>query len=674
LRIKGKKTIVLAIVTVFLLGLASSAGATPFKDMDGHWADKDVSRMYAKGIVAGYGEEYRPNENINREQAIVMLIRAMGLTGEATGLTLPANFSNPQSVTQDFRPIITLAINKKILSTTDIFDFRPKESIKRHEIAVFIARAMGFEGGTGSVLTFVDAKEINDLAPYAAPFISYVNKEGIMVGDVENRFKPANEVTRAEMATMLTRIDNKLKRVTANTIKGEVFSPSSSSVLVKDADEQIITLVLDAKADIFKDNNRVGISGLVKGDKLEAIKNAQGQVVYLEVIPADKFTYDRRTVTGTIDKIMLGSPVVFTVNTSLGLTNYSLKSNAKITVDGLAAQVTDVLPGQKVTLVVEGNDIVELDGENAEREVRGEIRAVTFGFFPSITIQDEGSSPVTYSLNNQVRIEMDGRVSDGQDLAIGQQVRAMVVGTEITRLWASSFVDEVKGNFIRLDFFPKEVIVLRVEVAKGVWEEQSFEVAENATVRRDRRVAALRDLRKGDVLEIDLKNNRAVSIYAEKLIMDTEGRIVSITLSRTPLLTIMDSSGQEWQFEVAPDAKLRKERDNIAVTDLRIDDYVSIRVEGESIVSLQAENRMVKDYLIGVVDRVTRDSQVISLEIIGGNAQGVGVYTDRYTRFIKFGNDIRLQDLAVGDVIFVLGKTEGYTFAAETVVVISAAE
>ncbi len=674
MRIKGKKTIVSVIVIVFMLSLASSAGATPFKDMGNHWADKDVSRMHAKGIVAGYGDEYRPNENINREQAIVMLIRAMGLTGEATGLVLPAIFSDPQSVTQDFRPIIALAINKKILSTTDTFDFRPKEPIKRHEIAVFIAKAMGFDGGTSGVLTFIDAKEINDLAAYAVPFISYVNKEGIMVGDVENRFKPTNEVTRAEMATMLTRIDNKLKRITANVIKGEVFSPSSNSVLVKDADEQIITLVFDPKADIFKNNQRIAISGLVKGDKLEAIKNAQGQVVYLEVVPADKFSYDRRTVTGTIDKIMLGSPTVFTINTNLGLTNYSLKYDAKITVDGLPAQATDIMAGQKVTLVVEGNDIVELEGENAERELKGEIRAISLGFFPSITIEDELGHRVTYTLNNMARVELDGRVSDGQDLAVGQQVRAMVIGTEITRLWASSFVNELKGSFVRVDYAPQETVVVKVEVAKGVWEERSYELAKDVSIRRDLRSVTLRDLRKGDMLEIDLKNNQVISIYAEKLQMDTEGRIVSITLSRTPLLTIMDNNGQEWEFEVAPDARLRKERESITITDLRIDDYVSIRVEGQSITSLQAENRVVKDYLIGSVDKVNKDSQIIGLEIAGNNAQGVGVYTDRYTRFIKFGNDIRLQDLSVGDTIFVLGRYESYSFTAETVVVISAAE
>lgn len=678
LRVKGKSRIALIILTIFLFSLAAPVGATPFKDMGDHWADKNVSKMYAKGIVAGYGEEYRPNESIIREQAIVMLIRALGLTGETGGLTIPATFANPQLVSPDFRPIIALAVNKGIITGGDLIDFRPKEAVKRYEIAVFVAKAMGFTGTTGvsGSLPFTDTKELTDLAPWAVPFVSYVYKEGIMSGDVAGSFRPQGEVTRAEMATMLANLDTKLRKIPGNTVKGEVFSisPANKSLLVKDGNEQIVTFVLADKADIFKEDKRAALESLQKGDKLEVIKNSQGQASYLEVIPADKFTYDQRTITGTIEKVMLGNPTVLTVNTTLGLTNYTLNQNAVIKVDGLQAQIGDVLAGQKVNLTIEGNNVVRLDGENAEREIKGQLTGINFGFFPSIEIEDEKGNKLTYSLTSKARMELDGRVTDGQDLVVGQQVRAMVIGTEITRLWASSFAGELKGSFVRAAFSPRETVIIKVEVAKGVWEEQAFEVAKNASIRRDRRISTLRDLIPGDSVEIELKNNQVVSLYAEKLEMETEGRVVSITLARNPLLTIMDNKGQEWTFDVAPDARLRKDRETISITDLRVDDYVSVRVEGQSIVTLNAEKRVVKDYLIGNVVEVNRDAQIIGLEETGDNAKGVGVYTDRYTRIIKFGNDIRLQDLSVGDRIFVLGKSESYRFAAETVVVISAAE
>lgn len=674
LLLRSKRKFALVILMVFLVSVAMPVGAAPFKDMGDHWADKDVNKMYAKGIVAGYGDEYRPNESIIREQAIVMLIRAMGLVGETGGLTIPATFLNSQLVSPDFRPTIALAVNKGIISGGDLIDFRPKDPIKRFEVAVFIAKAMGFSGSaviSGS-LPFTDAKGID---AWAVPYVSYVYKEGIMSGDAGGSFRPNGEVTRAEMATMLARIDDKLKKLTGNTVKGEIFSgPSNNSLLLTEGSGQVVNIIIATNADVFKEGKRVSLTSLQKGDKLEIIKNNQGQATYLEVIPADKFTYDQKTVTGTIERIMLGNPTVLTVNTSLGSANYSLTQSTKIKVDGLQAQVSNILVGQKVTLTIEGNNVVEIEGENLEREVKGQLGAISLGFFPSLEIIDEQGNKTNYTLTAKARVELDGRIIEGQDLVAGQQVRAMVIGTEITRLWASSFADELKGSFVRAAFSPRETVIIKVEVAKGVWEDKAFEVAKDASIRRDRRAASLRDLMPGDSVEIELKNNQVVSLYAEKLEMETEGRVTAITLARNPLLTIVDNKGQEWTFDLALDARLRKDREVITITDLRVDDYVSVRVEGQSIVSLYAENRIVKDHLIGSVVEVNRDAQIIGVEETDNNTRGIGVYTDRYTRIIKFGNDIRLQDLSVGDRIFVLGKSESYRFVAETIVVISAAE
>src|SRR5690606_9094488 len=136
----------------------------------------------AKGVVAGYGEEYRPNESISREQTVVMLVRVLGLAGEAQGATFPANFRNPEAISQDFRSLIALAVNKGIVAGPDVLDFRPREPAKRYEIAVFIARAMGFDGTvSGSiVLPFTDAKLLNDQAAWAVPYVAYVYNQGIM--------------------------------------------------------------------------------------------------------------------------------------------------------------------------------------------------------------------------------------------------------------------------------------------------------------------------------------------------------------------------------------------------------------------------------------------------------------------------------------------------------------
>ncbi len=69
---------IVAIAGLVLLLSAGIASASQrvFPDVSiGHWAEKDLAEMKAKGIIAGYDDGYHPNENLSREQTIAMLLR-----------------------------------------------------------------------------------------------------------------------------------------------------------------------------------------------------------------------------------------------------------------------------------------------------------------------------------------------------------------------------------------------------------------------------------------------------------------------------------------------------------------------------------------------------------------------------------------------------------------------
>lgn len=657
----------------FLLSLAAPAAAAPFKDVGAnHWAYRDVMKMYAKGVVAGYGEEYRPNESISREQTVVMLVRVLGLAGEAQGATFPANFRNPEAISQDFRSLIALAVNKGIVAGPDVLDFRPREPAKRYEIAVFIARAMGFDGTvSGSiVLPFTDAKLLNDQAAWAVPYVAYVYNQGIMTGDASGAFRPLDQVTRAEMAVLLSRLDAKLQKLGSNTLKGEVYSvsPAANSVLVQVSPGQIITVPVAPDAFIFKNKKPVALAELQKGDKLEVVRNAQGQAAYLEVIPEEEFSYHEVEVSGTIETVTRSGNVSISLRTATGLTTYVLDSQVQVTVDGRAAGVNDILAGQEAKLLVRGSSVVKVESRNVAREVTGELVSVNAGFTPQVTILDSRNNRVTYGLAGNATVYLDNTAVGLEALVAGQQVRALVLGQEIVQLWAQSVTGKASGTLVRVEYAPDARLVVQVEGS-----EKTFALDSGARIRRDGRTVTLRDLLPGDAVELELQNNKVVTVYAETVEVRTEGRIVAITLSYNPAITIVDPKGQELTFTVSPDARLRRDRDRIDLSELRVDDYVTIRAEGQTIVELRAEDRVVYDYLIGTVKEIRKKEQVLVLEDLEDNARfGLGVYVDkRDTIIIKFGWESDLDDLAVGDRVFVLGRAESYRFLAETIVVIS---
>ncbi|HHX29507.1 MAG TPA: hypothetical protein GX716_10955, partial [Firmicutes bacterium] len=80
--------------------------------------------------------------------------------------------------------------------------FRPEAGITRQEFAKMVVLAAGLEPDAEPELTFADSDEI---AEWAKGYVSAAVKAGIITGVGDNRFAPADPVTRAQAATMIMR-------------------------------------------------------------------------------------------------------------------------------------------------------------------------------------------------------------------------------------------------------------------------------------------------------------------------------------------------------------------------------------------------------------------------------------------------------------------------------------
>ena len=229
----------------------------------------------------------------------------------------------------------------------------------------------------------------------------------------------------------------------------------------------------------------------------------------------------------------------------------------------------------------------------------------------TVTVKEDTGGEINYTLSSLAKVYLDYREADPEVLVEGQSVTLTALGREISRIYATSTKGSTQGVLVGVEFSPKETIRVKVEVKKDQWEEQVFEVAEDARIRRDRLSASLRDLVPGDAVELELKNNRVSEIYAEKVELETEGRIVAITLSYNPAITIIDDKGQERTFKIASDARIRRDRVRITVNDLKVDDYAYVNVEGELIVDMKVEERITKNYLAGTIENINTNAEVL---------------------------------------------------------------
>lgn len=80
--------------------------------------------------------------------------------------------------------------------------FRPDRSITRAEFCKFVISALGYSPVNNPQLSFKDRR---DIPAWAGGYVARAVEKGIVSGYGDGRFKPAREITREEMASMLVR-------------------------------------------------------------------------------------------------------------------------------------------------------------------------------------------------------------------------------------------------------------------------------------------------------------------------------------------------------------------------------------------------------------------------------------------------------------------------------------
>ena len=127
-----------ATALVRLMGWESVSPAQPsYRDCaPGRWYYAAVETARANGALPAYGEEFRPNDPITREDMTAMLVRALGYSSLAGQLSAePAPFSD---VTSN-RGYITVAYDMGLVTGAGGL-FRPRDTAAREEAAAILMR------------------------------------------------------------------------------------------------------------------------------------------------------------------------------------------------------------------------------------------------------------------------------------------------------------------------------------------------------------------------------------------------------------------------------------------------------------------------------------------------------------------------------------------------------
>ncbi|MFD0678566.1 MULTISPECIES: S-layer homology domain-containing protein [unclassified Paenibacillus] len=192
-------------------GITYSLIAHPmeFKDAENHWAKEAINDMGSRMVVGGVGEGlYEPNRDITRGEFAAIVVKALGLKAEVAG-----NHQFGDIKASDwYAPYIQAAHEYGIISGYDNGSFGAMDKITREQSMTIIARAMKITGMDAALATgeqdqlLAGFKDSGLVADYAKSGIAASLKAGLVSGRSSSLMAPADNMTRAEVASIIQKL------------------------------------------------------------------------------------------------------------------------------------------------------------------------------------------------------------------------------------------------------------------------------------------------------------------------------------------------------------------------------------------------------------------------------------------------------------------------------------
>jgi hypothetical protein len=168
-------------------------------DLDGHWAEAEIRRLAADGVVSGYPDgTVRADESLTRAAFATMVASAFDLSSSRTG-----SFVDIED--HWARDPIVEAAGAGFFSGYEDGSFRPEQLVTKTEAIVALANGLGLEDGARWRLrdAYTDADAVPD---WAGPTVAGALAAGVVDErpfPLDDRLEPRAIATRAEVLSAI---------------------------------------------------------------------------------------------------------------------------------------------------------------------------------------------------------------------------------------------------------------------------------------------------------------------------------------------------------------------------------------------------------------------------------------------------------------------------------------
>ncbi|MBE5039930.1 S-layer homology domain-containing protein [Ructibacterium gallinarum] len=554
-------------LSMALSTLSASVFALSFNDVDNDptvaWAKDSITQMTEAGYIKGYEEgTFKPYRAISKIECLLLMSRMLGVEEEEyADFTANAKAMYGTTVAKyntTYPDELCFLLYMGILTESDLVDYastaNANTELLRYQAAMLMAKLMGADSEAKafsvSPATYADDAKIPSSAK---PYVEYVTEEGIMNGMDKDangnpQFSPTTSLTRAQMATLLARMIDKLDKM---TYTGTIDTLDlNNDVIAIDRNGDVSERNVNDDTVARQDGKSIQLNTLAEGSEIAAVE-INGHIQLIEVVSEGSGSVSDKK--GTVVYALISSLTESADGQRITLADsedssnnatYTAASNCTYTINGTKGNFSSLKKNDFVKATISGGKIVAISVEDTDLTISGTLTEVEFDEDDHVYlyVEDSEGDEQQYVVSSKgATVTRDGSSAEYRELSAGDKVTMELYKGKITKVKATSSTESFTGVLSEIVIATQPSVTILID-----GKAENFKLRSDARILISGEEATIYDLRPNITVSGTLDSSEIRTLMASSVSTNEKGEVTgTVTGINTSykVITVEDSNG-----------------------------------------------------------------------------------------------------------------------------------
>lgn len=561
---KKKNTIkarVLSAVTCTALLLSATAlpvSAAGFSDVDSDatvsWAKASIDKMTDAGYIKGYEDgTFRPQKSISKIECLILMSRMLGYEdkkfADVASAAKNAYKTTAAKYNSTYSGELSYLLYTGVLKEDDLVDYASSANanvqLLRYQAAMLMAKLLGSDSEAKAYSVSTPSYADDASIPSAAKnYVEYVSANSIMNGmdktaDGKAQFSPMTTLTRAQMATLLARMMDKLN---TSYTSGTVESASSSSITVDGA-----KIGISKDTVVFIDGKSAKASSISEGYTLSAlVANGKAYVIDAAEPQEETTLYGvvvRKSESGDGQKITIAD-----YENQDNTATYTLRDDCGVYVKGAKGSLGDIMANDFIKLVLSGSKVKTIETADKNIEIKGTIVSTEYDDNDNVYLNiknDETGKEEQYTVSRKgASVTRDGDDAEFSDLAAGDTVTVKLVYGKVSSVTATGKTESFTGLLKEIIISSNPAITVTID-----GKDYTYKISAKAKIYIADKESTIYDLRPNVTVSGKLDSEAVKSLSTSTVPLNEKGELTGTATGKNTtykVINVQDESGNTY--------------------------------------------------------------------------------------------------------------------------------